>query len=289
MQFNDLLQINNVNPADVLVMRHRPTEPSLRAQFYRIAMNEPTLFNAYQSSHFERAERQLSQAKYLASFVGQAPGKATFIALCKNTGSRPITLDEYWSMPENKELRAYGMRGFDGVRASVLWFDLEDTDFYPEWRGRLIVHWGEGGERSWSRWADKNTFPVDAIRESTTVEEPVPNWGELMIVWNELKFLWPSWQAALSQWRGIYFILDRSDGKGYVGSAYGDENILGRWMTYAYGSGDGGNKKLRGRDPRSFVFSILQLVAPSMPPDEVINLEQTWMKRLGTLEFGLNS
>ncbi|MBV9063611.1 MAG: GIY-YIG nuclease family protein, partial [Alphaproteobacteria bacterium] len=257
MQFNDLLRLSNIDPAEVLVMRHRPTEPSLREQFFRIAMNEPHLFRAYQSSHFERAEKQLAQAQYLASFVGQSPGKATFIALSRNASSRSINLEEYWSIPENKELRAYGMKGFDGIRPSVLWFDLADTEFYPEWRGRLIVNWGEGGERSWSRWAIDNTFNIEAIRETIYVEEPVPDWREVMVRWNELKSLWPTWRAALSQWRGIYHILDESDGKGYVGSAYGTDNIVGRWTTYADGTGDGGNKKLRGRDPAKFVFSIL--------------------------------
>ena len=41
------------------------------------------------------------------------------------------------------------------------------------------------------------------------------------------------WKSALSQWRGVYFIFDATDGKGYVGSAYGSGNLLGRWLNYA--------------------------------------------------------
>ena len=33
-----------------------------------------------------------------------------------------------------------------------------------------------------------------------------------------------------AQWRGIYYIFDTSDAKGYVGSAYGEYNPLGRWL-----------------------------------------------------------
>ena len=76
----------------------------------------------------------------------------------------------------------------------------------------------------------------------------MPRWDELRFTWDELKVLPSKWKAALSQWRGIYFIFDENDGKGYVGSAYGTENILGRWLSYAAG-GHGGNKELAQTRP----------------------------------------
>jgi hypothetical protein len=91
----------------------------------------------------------------------------------------------------------------------------------------------------------------------------------------------------LREWRGIYYILDSSDGRGYVGAAYGADNILGRWLNYGI-SGHGGNKALRKRDPSNFHFSILQRVSPDMPSDDVIRLEHAWKTRLHTREFGLN-
>ena len=81
---------------------------------------------------------------------------------------------------------------------------------------------------------------------------------------------------------------DRNDGKQYVGSACGSENILQRWRDYAR-TGHGGNKLLRGRDPRNFRFAILQRVSPDLPEGDVVRLEVTWKKRLGTLApAGLN-
>lgn len=47
--------------------------------------------------------------------------------------------------------------------------------------------------------------------------------------------------TALAEWRGIYLIFDTRDAKAYVGSAYGSENILGRWRSYA-DSGHGGHR-----------------------------------------------
>jgi hypothetical protein len=48
------------------------------------------------------------------------------------------------------------------------------------------------------------------------------------------------------EWRGIYYIFDVSDGKGYVGSAYGNDDLLGRWMNYT-SVGHGGNRLISCR------------------------------------------
>ena len=109
----------------------------------------------------------------------------------------------------------------------------------------------------------------------------MPEWYELTITWEELHVLPTCWKSALSQWRGIYVIFDHDDGKSYVGSAYGKDNLLGRWLDYAT-VGHGGNKHLRKRNPRSFSFSILQRVSPDMEADEIIRLEATWKARLHT-------
>ena len=96
------------------------------------------------------------------------------------------------------------------------------------------------------------------------------------------------WQAVLSEWRAIYYIFDTSDGRGYVGSAYGKSNLLGRWLEYA-AHGHGGNRLLRGRDPKNLRFTILQRLSPDMEPAEVIRLEASWKDRLHTRKpHGLN-
>lgn len=100
----------------------------------------------------------------------------------------------------------------------------------------------------------------------------MPEWDEIALTWEELGVLPTRWRSALSQWRGIYYIFDASDGKGYVGAAYGRENILGRWIAYG-ATGHGGNRLLRQRDHRNFRFSILQRVSPDMDDGDVIRLD----------------
>ncbi len=181
------------------------------------------------------------------------------------------------------------MRGFadEDNQETVLWFDLALTDFYEQWKGKLIVGW-PGPERAWWRRAHLNEIPVLAILEESALDGAMPDWKEIDLGWDELPILPARWRSALSQWRGIYLIFDRSDGKGYVGSAYGAENILGRWLIYA-ASGHGGNRLLKKRDPRHFRFTIIQRVSPDMDPDEIILLEGTWKERLHTrAPYGLN-
>jgi len=91
----------------------------------------------------------------------------------------------------------------------------------------------------------------------------------------------------LQQWRGVYLIHDTTDGKGYVGSAYGEQNLYGRWLNYG-ASGDGGNRLLRNRAAEHFLFSILQRVSPDMEPQQVIAVETSWKDRLHTRQAGLN-
>jgi hypothetical protein len=178
------------------------------------------------------------------------------------------------------------MTGFSGSRPSLLWFDLKLMNDLEDWRGKLIVRW-PAPERSWWRWSSRNEIPVQAIVEDSLLDSTLPDWRDIVLSWDELAILPRKWREALSQWRGIYFIHDTTDGKGYVGSACGEENILGRWKNYA-ASGHGGNKRLLERSPKNFQFSILERASPDLDIADVVRLEKTWKDRLATRISGLN-
>jgi hypothetical protein len=289
MNLNDLLLAKNIDPQQVLVLRHRPTEPELNKVLPLLAAQKPDVFNAYQQTQTEKLEKAMQGAGYIASFIAHGPGKALFVGLYSIGKSRPLTKKQYWEIPAYVEMKKFGMRGFSDAdsRSSVLWFDLALTDFHISWKGKLIVHWPPP-ERSWWRRAHRNEMPVTAILEDSALEAAMPAWDEIAFTWEILKILPNRWRSALSQWRGIYYILDVSDGMGYVGSAYGADNLLGRWLNYA-ASGHGGNNLLRKRDPQRFRFSILERVSPDADPDKVIRVEGTWKERLRTRSpFGLN-
>jgi hypothetical protein len=291
MNLNDLLRGKDIDPQHVPVLRHRPKEPQLNKWLPWLAAERPDLFNAYQRCQGERAEGAMKRARYVASFIGLEPKKAHFAGLYKNSGSKRITRKQFWQIPAFNELKAFGMKGFteESSRSSILWFDLALTPFYAHWKGKLIVRW-PGKELSWCRWArkPKNEMEVLAILDESALNAPMQKWDAIDLTWNDLRLLPKRSKSALSQWRGIYYIFDTLDGKGYVGSAYGESNLYGRWMNYA-ARGHGGNRLLRQRDPRTFRFTILELVAPIEDPGEVIRREASWKERLHTrAPYGLN-
>jgi hypothetical protein len=279
---NLLLEASGIDPKDVLVFRHRPYEPALNRVFDRIVAERSDLFDCYQSTHAPRTEASLRAAAFVASFIRYKAGSALFIGLYEVSGMRELSVAECAARRLHRELMSLGMAGFKAAdtRDFVTEFDLQRTEWHAEWRERLIISW-PGPERAWYRWAHRNEFAVQAIAEESVLTQPIPRWDEIVLSWAELPLLSAGWRAALSQWRGIYLITDQSDGKQYVGSAYGAENIWQRWTEYAR-TGHGGNKLLRMRDPTNFRFSILQRVSPDLDDASVIAIEGTWKLRLDT-------
>jgi hypothetical protein len=291
VNLTDLLHDQNIPPEQVLVLRHGPLEPELRKVLPWLAAEKPNVFNAYQQTQTVQVERAMTDAGYVVAFIGHEPGKALFVGLYSVKSFKPITPQKYWKIPANVELKEFGVKGFtkESSRSAILWFDLVLTDFYAHWKGKVVVGWPPL-DKTWHRWAHKpkNTMPILAVHEDSLLDAAMPEWNSLDLTWDELCVLPQRWRAALAQWRGIYYIFDTSDGKGYVGSAYGEENLLGRWLNYA-ASGHGGNRLLRQRDSRNFRFTILERVSPDMDAADTIRLEATWKERLHTKQpFGLN-
>jgi hypothetical protein len=292
MNLDDLLAKKGIDPGSVLVLRHRPKEPGLNKVLPWLAAEKPEVFNACQQTQTKKLEKVMDRMKgsgYVASFIGHHPGKALFIGLYSIGAAKPLSRDEYRQIPAHIELKTFGMEGFTegDSRTSILWFDLELTDSYALWKGKLVIGWPPP-ERSWWRRAHRNEFPILSVLEDSALDAAMPEWDEICFSWEELGVLPSRWKSVLSQWRCVYYIFDTSDGKAYVGSAYGKENLYGRWVGYA-ASGHGDNNLLRQRNPRDFRFSILQRVSPDMSDPDIIRLESSWKERLHTrVPYGLN-
>lgn len=280
--FNCLLDESDIDPASVLVMRHRPWEKALNLAFDTIATERPDLFNCYQSTHGPRAEAALKKAKYLASFVRHDPGTAVFIGLFQVDDFEVRNSEEIEARPLHQELVRLGMSGDFATRHNrqVVEFELKLTDWAADWTNRLIIEW-PGSDRAWYQWGGRNEFQIRALADGPVIANNMPEWRELVLPWMMLNALPQTWVNALRHWRGIYLITDHSDGKQYVGSAYGAENLWQRWINYRE-TRHGGNKRLRERNAENFNFSILERVSPDAPLDEVIELETSWKRRIQT-------
>jgi hypothetical protein len=298
LNFNNLLLNQGIQPENVIIFRHRPSEPGLRKVFPWLASESPNIFNAYQQTQgylpVENAVKKLVGNGYIASFIGHEPKYAVFVGLYSINTSKPLSPKEFAAIPEYQEIEKLGgsiwfteQMANEG-RPTVEFFDFVETSFHPEWKGKLVVKW-PGLERSWWRRAQNknNDLTVHCIHENSLFDSYEPKWLDIDFTWEQLKILPIRMKTRLSEWRGIYYIFDVKKRLGYVGSAYGEENLHGRWQNYA-ANGHGGNKLLRDCSPENFRFTILQLLPPDMEKEQVTQIESNWKKRLHTFEFGLN-
>ena len=174
------------------------------------------------------------------------------------------------------------------------WFDNSDmyqlkrNEIFDDLSERLIIEWGHG-TLSWVQSKDKEIVAIKANKSIIDFQ----SFSLVDLNYQELKNIvqYPdsnlTWQKTLSSVNGIYLIRDKVSGKQYVGSAYGELGIYGRWSQYAQ-NGHGGNKELLKLDPENFQFSILEIVPPTTTADGVIDCENRWKEKLGTRKFGLN-
>lgn len=283
----NLLELVGLNPAEVLVVRHVPVEKPLKRVLPWLVGERPDLFLAYQRIQWRTLEKAMTRGRYIASFVGQEPVTATFAGIYRIGAWQNLDHEGYRDFPGNAELESLGMTGRTADAGDCLAFELEKLDHYADWVGRLMITWPKPYQQWW-RWAAGGTFVVDSITAESRFVRDMPDWTSLVLTWAELQALPASWRSALAQWRGIYFIHDAGRKAGYVGSASGDENILGRWRDYAQ-TGHGGNRELRASRVHDLRFSILQRTSPDLDPQQVVALEASWKARLHTRDYGLNA
>lgn len=97
----------------------------------------------------------------------------------------------------------------------------------------------------------------------------------------------PDWKAALQNVKGVYLIADKSNGRKYVGSAYGESGIWARWSAYV-GTGHGWNDELlslirkegKGYARRNFRVSLLEHRPMKTDDRTIIERENYWKEAL---------
>ncbi|MGB3408575.1 MAG: GIY-YIG nuclease family protein [Jannaschia sp.] len=293
----NVLERAGIAVTDVNVMLHSPREAVLQSVLPSLVRTRRAAMEAYQATHTGRAaQRALRQRRpFVAAFVkvGQdvprSHSKMLFAGLYRNAGNRPRSHADIMSDPEIGFLsRTYGTHPeFDPEDANRThdWFDLTLDPLLTEMQGRLVI--SVRLTPNYIRLAENLDAPIRAIHEESAFDADPPDWRNWAVTAAELRALPPGWAARLREWRGIYLIHDASDGARYVGSAYGQTNLLGRWSAHVAGD-EGVTVELARRTPATFMFSILERVSPDMPVEEITALEQGWMTRLHTKRDGLN-
>lgn len=165
--------------------------------------------------------------------------------------------------------------------------------------GRVIVSFLRTFRQSYLRgdaYGDK--LLIREIRPERLSIADFPGYSSVKLTFDTLRVLAKqrpaAWLTALRSVGGVYLIADTSNGRLYVGSAFGEGGIWGRWESYA-DHGHGGNKDLVDllstksvEHASKFQFSILEICDLLASKDEVLARECHWKRALLSREFGYN-
>jgi len=173
-------------------------------------------------------------------------------------------------------------------------YEYEKIEEYEKYCGRLIIEF-ENKAQTLIRRANSvfKHCKVLQILDGTFDNDIFPGYEYVNVTWQELRQLInkDSWKTALENQKGVYLITDTSNGKMYVGSAYGTNMLHGRWSNYI-GNGHCGNVELKELSfdhiQRYFKYSILDIFKSTIDDKVILKRESWWKKNLMTREFGYN-
>ncbi len=250
--FSDILAKAQIDPKDVLLIRHSISEKYCKGCYEGGFILE---YTRIQAPSFTKKFR------YWAIFVGNSGSMALFKGLYK-LGEAVINESRYcptgFPYPEM----------YDGKGA---YFDLEELDILGDLKDRLMIDWGQSARM----WHQKATNEKAVIAIQRYQREIFPGYEKVVLTYTELKEIleddiaYSDWHIALSSIYAVYLISDTSNGKQYIGSAYGKDGLLGRWKTYI-ATGHGYTKemlcimKARPEQYKHFQFSILQILTKTL-------------------------
>lgn len=278
----DILEYAGIDTSKrIKIARHKDKRVGVNLE----ELIETGYFQLYQSY---QEKNVFKDCDYLVSCVGIKQNQAMLLGVYKVNGTYPIN-----GLPEKYK----GYFGEEAKKESKYRYDLEKLKGFEEYENRLIIQW-DSNSRGWYRKLETSNnkiiqwLPKGYVSEFPGYDDVILSYGELeKIVGNPISN--KLWHDMLSSVKGIYLILDRKEGTQYVGSASGQNGIIGRWSDYTKG-GHGGNKRLIeivDKDPNrkyDFQFCILRVLSPVMSTAEVIAEEIKYKRKLGTRVFGLN-
>ncbi len=249
------------------------------------------LWDLYRTGHFETYQsyqsKPIFRCEYVVAFMGLDGSRAQFIGVYRVCSSKPAR--EALLPPD------YPYPNF--AKADDFYYDLQPVAGFEDFKDRVIIDWGSS-PRAWPQWLNKRQKDVVEVLPKGYVKA-FPGYLEAILKFDELVAIIKNpvanreWHRMLSAVAGVYLIVDNKTGKQYIGAAYGNDGIWGRWANYAksFHGGKDMLKALVGDDSsyaRNFTFTILHILLKTATKDEVVAWEVHYKKKLGTRAFGLN-
>ncbi len=242
------------------------------------------LFEDYVREHTPVNANLLIQADYVIAFV--ADGKHSRFA------------GVYQVLGEDKRIKVLSEDPKKKYEEKVFVKVLRLRAFEPL-GGRVLVDWGGMAAQRWLQWfrGDKIVLRIDEGIIRMMI--PFHSYNDVLLSFKELKNLIDTdnveWRDKLKAVNGIYGIVDQSNGKLYVGSAYGNEGIWGRWKVYVETNGHGNNDMLveiinNNKDYAwdHFQWFILETFPLNVTDDYAIQRENLYKLQFCTRLFGYN-
>jgi hypothetical protein len=272
LTFNALLRAANIDPAGVLLLRHR--DPRVQRRVYEAAITGDPRFDDYQRHQTTpRVIALFDRAAHLAAFVVDQAGDPVFAGIWSLNGRT-----------EEPGTVVFGSPGDQVVPGAV--FQTHRLQALDQYRGCLVIDWGDG-QRAWVQRAHLRTKPIVEIRRQ--ISEPAfPGFLQFTSRLSEVEALPSTWIAALRSTGGVYLLVHRERAHLYVGSATGGEGFFGRWLTYQNGHGGNvGMQEIEGK-AEDYDVSILETAGTGLEDREVLRLEANWKQKLASRLHGLN-
>lgn len=163
-------------------------------------------------------------------------------------------------------------------------YEHEKLKEYEKYFGRLIVQFHKTNAYVTLSGNRIDDFVLKEILPSSLDKDLFPGYEKVNISWDTMKRVLEkdTWKTALENQKGVYLITDLTNGKKYIGSAYGEYMILGRWKSYIR-SGHGSNVELKRLSfdhiKRNFRYSILDIYK-STTNDQIIIDRESWWKEV---------
>ena len=175
-------------------------------------------------------------------------------------------------------------------------YEYEQMNEYEKYFGKVVIEYHQKYQTvvNLANTVIRDCKVLQILEDTYDVYDIFPGYENVNISWKEMQNILNKgvWKTALEKQKGVYLITDKRNGKMYVGAAYGEDMIYGRWSTYIK-NGHGGNKELRKKGfsyiKDNFCYSILDIYK-STTPDPIIRKRESWWKE--TLQtrgkFGYN-
>lgn len=199
-------------------------------------------------------------------------------------GLAEIAKNEWLLIDISRITKSYD-KFWDKIPAQInTFYEHEQIEKYKKYFGRLIIKFHKNNAYVTLKGEHIDRFYVKELLPDIFDNDNFPGYDKVNISWQELSRVIEkdTWKTALQNQKGVYLITDVSNGKRYVGSAYGENMLLGRWKDYIK-TGHGDNEELKKLSfdhiKDKFRYSILDIFK-STTNDNIITERESWWKKV---------